>query len=142
VPARVSIVTLGVHDLNRATAFYTSLGFEPSSVSVEGVVTFFRSTGSVLALWSSDELAADAGVPSAGTGFQHMALAMNLDSREELEATYGAWVAAGATPLKPPHDVFFGASSYLADLDGHLWELAYNRDFPFTDDGRLDLPPP
>ena len=65
---------------------------------------------------------------------------MNLRSAEELYDTFAAWVAAGATPLKQPHDVFFGASSYVSDLDGHIWELAYNRDFPFTDDGRLDLP--
>ena len=45
-------------------------------------------------------------------------------------------------PLLLTHDVFFGASSYIRDLDGHIWELAYNRDFPFTEDGRLDLPTP
>jgi predicted lactoylglutathione lyase len=138
--ATVSIVTLGVSDLGRATEFYTSLGFQRSTASVEGVVTFLRTPGSVLALWPSQDMADDIGISVEGSGFRHFGLAMNLRSTEELYDTFAAWVVAGATPLKEPHDVFFGASSYASDLDGHIWELAYNRDFPFTDDGRLDLP--
>ena len=138
--ALVSLITLGVRDLRRATAFYEAVGFERSSVSVDGVVTFFRSEGPVLALWSSAELADDAGVSADGSGFRHCSFAMNLHSEEELQDVYDAFVAAGATPMKPVHEVFFGASSYVADLDGHVWELAYNRDFPFRLDGRLDLP--
>jgi len=138
--ASVSIVTLGVSDLGRATDFYTSLGFERSTASVEGVVTFLRTPGSVLALWPSQDMADDIGVSVEGSSFNNIGLAMNLRSAEELDETFAAWVAAGAAPLKEPHDVFFGASSYVSDLDGHIWELAYNRDFPFTDDGRLDLP--
>src|SRR5689334_12586586 len=103
--APISLVTLGVQDLARATAFYEAVGFERSSVSVEGVVTFFRSEGSSLALWSSAELAADAGVSGEGSGFRHGSLAMNLPSEEELQATFDAFVAAGATPLKPVHEV-------------------------------------
>jgi predicted lactoylglutathione lyase len=140
VAALVSLITLGVRDLQRATAFYEAVGFERSSVSVDGVVTFFRSEGPVLALWSSTELADDAGVSVDGFGFRHCSFAMNLRSEEELQGVYDAFVAAGATPMKPVHEVFFGASSYVADLDGHVWELAYNRDFPFRPDGRLDLP--
>jgi predicted lactoylglutathione lyase len=138
--ATVSIVTLGVSDLARASEFYTSLGFERSSASVEGVVTFLRTPGPVLALWPSPDMADDIGVPVEGSGFRHVSFAMNVHSEDELAATFAAWVAAGAAPLKDPHQVFFGASSYVADLDGHIWELAYNRDFPFTPDGRLDLP--
>jgi uncharacterized protein len=138
--ALLSMVTLGVADVGRATAFYTSLGFDRSSASVDGVVTFLRTPGSVLALFSSSDLADDAGMSVEGSGFRHVSLAMNLHSEEELEVTFDAWVAAGATPVKEPHEVFFGATSYVADPDGHLWELAYNRDFPFTEDGRLDLP--
>jgi predicted lactoylglutathione lyase len=140
VSALLSIVTLGVADVGRATAFYTSLGFDRSSASVDGVVTFLRTPGSVLALFSSSDLADDAGISAEGTGFRHVSLAMNLRSDDELNATFDAWVAAGAAPVKEPHEVFFGATSYVTDLDGHLWELAYNRDFPFTEDGRLDLP--
>jgi uncharacterized protein len=138
--ALLSIITLGVSDLARATEFYTSLGFDRSSASVDGVVSFLRTPGSVLALWPSQELADDAGLAVEGSGFRHVSLAVNVTSSEELDATFEAWVAAGATPVKYPHEVFFGASSYVSDLDGHLWELAYNRDFPFTPDGRLDLP--
>ena len=85
-------------------------------------------------------MADDIGVSVEGTGFRHVSLAMNVHNADELYTTFAAWVAAGATPLKEPHDVFFGASSYIRDLDGHISELAYNRDFPFTEDGRLDLP--
>jgi len=138
--ASVSIVTLGVSDLGRATAFYTSLGFERSTASVDGIVTFLQTPGSVLALWPSQEMADDVGVSVEGWGFRHVSFAMNLRSAEELDETFAAWVGAGATPLKEPHEVFFGASSYVSDLDGHIWELAYNRDFPFTPEGRLDLP--
>lgn len=141
MPAVVSIVTLGVSDLARATEFYTSLGFDRSSASVDGIVTFLRTPTCVLALWSSQDMADDAGLSVEGSGFRHVSLAMNVSSGEELDTTFEAWVAAGATPLKYPHDVFFGASSYVTDPDGHLWELAFNRDFPFTPDGRLDLPP-
>ena len=139
--ARLSLVTLGVGDVRRATAFYTSLGFDRSSVSVEGEVSFFRMAGSVLAVWGMDAMAADVGVTPEGTGFQAHALAMNFDSEADVDAAFDQWATAGATVVKlPEHTSWGGYTGYVADLDGHLWELAYNPGFAFTADGQLDLP--
>src|SRR5215467_12117201 len=92
----------GVGDLGRATEFYTSLGFQRSTASVEGEVTFLRTSGCVLALWPSRDMADDIGISVEGFGFRHFGLAMNLRSADELYDTFAAWVAAGATPLKEP----------------------------------------
>ena len=81
VPARVSLITLGVVDLNRSTDFYRALGWPLSSASVFGAVSFFRTGGAVLALWGRGDLAADANVDAAATGgFRAVALAINLDT--------------------------------------------------------------
>jgi uncharacterized protein len=139
--ARLSLVTLAVEDVRRATAFYTSLGFEPSSASVDGEVTFFRTVGSVLAVWGRADMAADVGVAPEGSGFRGAGLAMNHDSEADVDRSFEQWEAAGATVVKPPeHTSWGGYTGYVADLDGHLWELAYNPGFGFTPDGRIELP--
>lgn len=138
--ARLSIVTLGVADLARARSFYEGLGFERSSMSQESIC-FYRMAGSVLALFGWDELAEDAGVPHAGTGFRGVTLAMNLDSPGEVDRTWQRWVDAGAAPVKAPAAVFWGGySSYVADPDGHLWELAHNPFVTFDEAGVMDVP--
>jgi uncharacterized glyoxalase superfamily protein PhnB len=138
---RLSLVTLGVEDLDRATAFYTTLGFERSSASVDGDVTFFRMAGSVLALYPRERLAADVGIAVDGTGFRAITLAMNCDSEADVDWAFEQWAAAGASVMMPPeHAAWGGYTGYVADLDGHLWELAYNPGWGFTVDGRLDLP--
>lgn len=137
---RLSIVTLGVADLARARAFYEGLGFERSSASQDSIC-FYRMAGSVLALFDRHELADDAGVPEPGKGFRAVTLAMNLDDPAEVDATWQRWVDAGATPVKAPATVFWGGySSYVADLDGHLWELAHNPYVSFDPDGVMHLP--
>ncbi len=139
--ARLSLVTLGVNDLSRATAFYTTLGFQRSSASVDGDVTFFRMAGSVLALYGWDRLARDAGVGTVSSGFRGVSLAMNLDSEDLVDQAIEQWATAGASIMKlPEHAVWGGYTGYVADLDGHLWELAYNPGFAITPDGQLDLP--
>jgi predicted lactoylglutathione lyase len=139
--ARLSLVTLGVSDLSRATAFYTTLGFPRSSVSVDGDVTFFRMAGSVLALYPRERLAEDAGVEAQGSGFRGVALAMNCDSEDGVDQAFEQWASAGASIMKlPAHAVWGGYTGYVADLDGHLWELAFNPGFTFTPDGLVDLP--
>jgi predicted lactoylglutathione lyase len=141
VPARLSLVTLGVADVAAATAFYRSLGWEPSSASVEGVVTFFATDGGQLALWGAADLAADAGA-APGRPSAAVALAMNCDSREQVDAVVERWVAAGGTVARPPTPAteYEGYSGYLADPDGHLWEVAWNPGFPIGEDGRPRLP--
>jgi uncharacterized glyoxalase superfamily protein PhnB len=138
---RLSLVTLGVADVERATSFYLSLGFERSSASVDGAVTFFRMAGSVLALYGRGDLAADAGLGADGSGFRAVSLSINFDTADGVDRAFESWAAAGATVLRSPSSTAWGGYvGYVSDLDGHLWELAYNPGFPFTADGRIDLP--
>ena len=142
VPNRISIITLGVADLAAATAFYESLGWRRSSSSVDAM-TFISMQGSALGLYQWDSLADDAKVPSAGTGFRGVALALNCASRDEVDAVFAEWVAAGGADVLAPHAAFWGGySSYVADRDGHLWEIVHNPYASNDADGRLVLGPP
>jgi uncharacterized protein len=137
VPNRISIVTFGVADLERATAFYESLGWVRSSASMP-TITFFDTVGPVFGLYEWSALADDAHVSPDGTGFRGVALAMNLASSDEVDAVFAEWLAAGASSVVEPHKAFWGGySSYVADLDGHLWELAHNPYATLDADGRL-----
>jgi catechol 2,3-dioxygenase-like lactoylglutathione lyase family enzyme len=142
VPARVSLVTLGVKDVARSTAFYVDLGWPLSSASVPGDVSFFKTAGGLLAVWSEDALAADAGMPggpSADRGGH--ALAVNVESREEVDAALAMAVAAGGRITRPALETDWGGyNGYFADPDGHLWEVAHNPFWPIGDDGRPTLP--
>lgn len=139
---RISLITLGVRDLDRAVRFYRDgLGFPLSSASVEGVVAFFRSGGAVLALYPRDLLAADARLSLDGTGFGGITLAHNVRQRHEVEGVLTQAVAAGAELLKPAQQTDWGGyHGYFADLDGYAWEIAWNPGFPFAPDGSLALP--
>lgn len=138
VPQRVSLVTLGVADVGRSTTFYESLGWRRSASSQEGVITFFNMQGSALAVFGREALADDAHTPADGGGFRAVTLAINLDSEAEVDAVFDEWVAAGATPVKRPERVEWGGySSYVADPDGHLWEVAHNPYSPNDADGRM-----
>jgi len=137
VPNRISIVTLGVADLARSTAFYESLGWERSSASMP-TITFFEMQGSVLGLYEWSALADDAKVPAEGSGFRGVTLALNLASTAEVDTAFAEWRAAGAASVVEPHTAFWGGySSYVADPDGHLWELAHNPYATIDADGRL-----
>jgi catechol 2,3-dioxygenase-like lactoylglutathione lyase family enzyme len=143
VPARISLVTLGVADVERATAFYESLGWPRSASSVEGSVTFIQTSGPVLGLFGWEALADDADVSPVGEGFRGTSLALNLTSPDEVDEVFAAFVAAGATPRTQPHEAFWGGyTSYVADPDGHLWEIAHNPHATFDDAGRLQIDPP
>jgi len=127
---RISIVTLGVSDLARSTQFYRDgLGL-PLSQSSNDAISFFETQGSWLALYPRDELAADATVPADGSGFAGFTLAHNVRSREEVDALLAQAETAGATIIKPAQDADWGGySSYFADPDGFLWEVAWNPHF-------------
>jgi catechol 2,3-dioxygenase-like lactoylglutathione lyase family enzyme len=142
VPARVSLITLAVIDLTRSTDFYRALGWPLSSASVFGTVSFFRTGGAVLALWGRDDLAADVRVEAAVTsGFRAVALAINLETPEDVDAALQQAVAAGGRLVRPAHTADWGGySGYFADPDGHLWEVAYNPFWPIGLDGRPILP--
>lgn len=124
--ARISMMTLGVRDMEAAVAFYeTGLGLP--RIDSPPTVAFFQLNGSWLGLYGWEELAEDATVPSTGEGFRGVALAHNLTSEAEVDALMAQAVAAGATMVKKPQSVFWGGySGYFQDLDGHLWELAFN----------------
>jgi predicted lactoylglutathione lyase len=136
VPQRISIVTLGVSDLARSTTFYESLGWERANSLPS--ISLFQMSGVVFGLYQWDALADDAKVPAAGSGFRGVTLAMNYASADEVDAVYAEWLAAGATSMVEPHTAFWGGySSYVADPDGHLWEIAHAPGTTFDEAGRL-----
>jgi len=138
-PQRVTLITLGVADPDRARAFYAALGWTPAEET--GTVVFYRLNGLVLGLFGLSDLAADQGRPDAALGTGAMTLAQNFATEAEVDAAYAAALAAGATPLKAPQKVFWGGySGYFADPDGHVWEMAMNPFWPLAPDGSLTLP--
>ncbi len=139
--AAISVVTLGVADVARATHFYEALGFALSRSQSQESVSFFRAGGVVLALFGRAALAEDAALADTPRGpFGGVTLARNLPSKKAVDTAFADALAAGATALKPPQDVFWGGySGYVADLDGHPIELAWNPFFPLREDGSIDL---
>jgi uncharacterized protein len=138
---RITLVTLGVADLERALGFYRDgLGWRPSSASVEGDVAFFQLGGLVLALWSRANLAEDARL-APDDGWGAVTLAHNVRSRDEADTVVAAMLAAGGSLLKAPVATDWGGySGYVADPDGHPWEVAHNPYWPLRDDGTVELP--
>lgn len=137
----VSLVTLGVDDLDRATRFYEAWGWRRSSASVADTVTFLRGGAVVLGLFGRDDLAADAGVAPGAPGPGSVALAMNLGDEAAVDEALATAVAAGGRITRPAERAPWGGySGYLTDPDGHLWEVAHNPGFPLLDDGRVRLP--
>lgn len=123
---RLSFVTLGVKDVARARSFYERLGLHASPKSNEHV-TFFQMNGLMLGLWSWDELALDAQLPPAGSGFRGVALAYNVRERADVDVLLREVEDAGGKILKPAREVFWGGySGYFADVDDHVWEVAWN----------------
>ena len=141
LPARVSLVTLGVADVGASTRFYAALGWPVSGQSQDGV-TFIRTAGPVLALYGYADLAADAGAPAGGPPeFSGVTLAVNVGSRAEADQAFAAALAAGARLVRAPEPTFWGGySGYFMDPDGHRWEVAHNPFWPLGDDGLVDLP--
>jgi catechol 2,3-dioxygenase-like lactoylglutathione lyase family enzyme len=135
---RLSLVTLGVADLERSLRFYEGLGWRRGNQHAE--VVFFQLGGAVLGLWSRESLAADADMAPQGSGFGGITLAYNTRSREEVDAVLAEAKAAGATIPKPAEDAFWGGySGYFADPDGHLWEVAWNPGWTIGEDGGVTL---
>ena len=132
---KLSLVTLGVADLERSLRFYRDgLGLPPENHDPDAGVVFFRMEGNMLlAIWPREELAKDAGISPEGSGFGGMSLAHNVPSKEAVDAVFAEALAAGAKALKQPGDVFWGGyTAYFADPDGHLWEVAWNPETDLT----------
>jgi predicted CoA-binding protein/predicted lactoylglutathione lyase len=141
---RISLITLGVLDLARATRFYEGLGWRKAPASQESV-TFIQLGNIVLSLFPREELAKDAGVDAGveqcAAGFSGIALAYNASSEDEVDRLMALAVDTGARLVKTPQKVFWGGySGYFEDPEGHLWELAYNPFFPLDDKGNVRLP--
>jgi uncharacterized protein len=137
---RVSIVTLGVADLERSREFYERLGWRRSMSKSEGIV-FFQVGGMALALYPREELAKDANVSSDGDGFSGISLAYNTRNRDEVDTALEDAKTAGAKILKPAQEAFWGGySGYFSDPDGFLWEVAWNPFFAIAEDGSIRLP--
>ncbi len=140
-PQRVTLITLGVADLDRATKFYGDLGWTPQDSPPE--VRFYQINGMVLGLFGLKDLAKDQGRPDAELGVGASTLAQNFETEAEVDAAFAAALDAGATALKAPEKVFWGGySGYYADPDGHVWEVAHNPFWPLSADGSLRLPTP
>jgi catechol 2,3-dioxygenase-like lactoylglutathione lyase family enzyme len=130
VEPRISVITLGVADLERATRFYEA-GLGLPRLRTPPSVAFFELGNTWLALWPRESLAADAGVSARRSGFPGFSLAHNVRSPAEVDALLAHVVTVGGTILKPGHETDWGGySGYFADPDEFLWEVAYNPDFP------------
>lgn len=130
--AKISLITLGVADLQKSLHFYREgLGFETNNFKEGDDVVFFKMEGTWLALYPKEKLAEDAKISPAGSGFSGITLAHNVFSIEDVDKVFEHAISIGAKAVKKPEKVFWGGySGYFADPDGYLWEVAYN---PFTD---------
>jgi catechol 2,3-dioxygenase-like lactoylglutathione lyase family enzyme len=130
--ARISILTLGVQDLERAVRFYRDgLGLVTEGIIgtefENGAVAFFDLNGGLkLALWPTKSIAADTGLQFQ-EGYMRATIGHNVFSREEVDAVLEAARQAGAQIVKPAFETFYGGyAAYFTDPDRHLWEIAFN----------------
>jgi uncharacterized protein len=135
---RITVVTLGVRDLEVARRFYEALGWH-TGAEPGGDVVFFQAGDMVLSLWDRARLAEDSCVEDT-PGWGGVTLALNLGSREEVDAAIEEARAAGATIGREPAETFWGGySSVFLDPDGHPWEVAHNPHWTLTPDGGVSL---
>lgn len=129
----ITLLTLGVDDLDRSVAFYRDgLGFPTQGIvgaDIEnGAVAFFKLEGGLrLALWPRRSIAADTGLPASPRAPTNLTIGHNVPSRNDVDAVMAQALAAGATVVKAAHDTFYGGyAGYFQDPDGHVWEVAFN----------------
>ncbi|HET6371319.1 MAG TPA: VOC family protein [Nitrospiria bacterium] len=130
---RITLITIGVDDLERSLRFYRDgLGLKTEGIVgtefEHGAVVFFElQAGLKLALWPRKNLAHDSGLPLGTPSPTEFTLGHNVSSREEVDSMMEQARAAGAVIVKPAHDTFWGGyAGYFQDPDGHLWEVAWN----------------
>jgi predicted lactoylglutathione lyase len=138
VEQRLSLVTLGVADLEESRRFYEELGWKRGNNSAD--VVFFQLSGMILALWSRSALAGDAGLAPNERGFGGITLAYNARSKQDVDSVLTEAERAGARILKPARDTDWGGyAGYFADLDGHPWEVAWNPGWTLNKKGDVKL---
>lgn len=130
---RITLVTLGVSDLEESIRFYRDgLGLPMQEREDDSDVAFFPLDGTWLSLYPRESLADDATVPADGNGFAGITLAHNVSTKEEVDAVLNEAAASGGRIVKPAQEAFWGGyAGYFADPDEHLWEVAYPQ---LTDD--------
>ena len=131
--ARITLITLGVEDLERSLSFYRDgLGLASEGIVgtefEHGAVAFFPlQQGLTLAIWPRDSIAHDTGLPKASSSPTELTIGHNVASREAVDDVMGQAVRAGATVVKTATDTFWGGyAGYFQDPDGHVWEVAWN----------------
>ncbi len=131
--ARITLITLGVDDLERSLRFYRDgLGLPTRGIVgrefEHGAVAFFDlQAGLKLAVWPRDDLAHDAGLSKSAHSPTELSIGHNVRSREEVDAVMKEAAKAGAKIVKPARETFWGGyAGYFQDPDGHLWEIAWN----------------
>jgi catechol 2,3-dioxygenase-like lactoylglutathione lyase family enzyme len=143
VPANLSIVTLGVADLERSARFYRDLGWEQRGDLAQGIV-WFKTSGSWLGLFGYDALAEDAALQATPESdlppYRGSTLAINLVSEDAVDLAFARVHEVGGRIVKPAHRTDWGGySGYFADPDGHLWEICHNPGFPLDAEGRIEI---
>ena len=135
---RLTIIGLGVEDLTVSSAFYEEkFGWKKTGASNENI-SFFQLNGILLSLYPHEKLAEDAGISPVGSGFKGVTLAFNARSEQEVDELIADLAGKGVKIVKQPEKVFWGGySSYIADPDGHLWEIAYNPFLPIDAEGNV-----
>ncbi len=134
---RISLVTLGVQDIDRSRAFYEAIGW--TGQSPDGEVVFFQAGGMILALWDRGRLAVDSVVSDEG-GWGGVTLAHNVRTPEEVDQVLADAAEAGALIGRPGAATFWGGySGVFIDPDGHPWEVAHNPGWPIAPDGSIRL---
>jgi uncharacterized protein len=136
---RLTLLTLGVSDYERAKAFYRALGWSPA-LEVEETA-FFQGNGVILALWAREKLGPDLGISDDGARWSGIAMAHNVRSPEEVHEVIEQARTSGAEITREPADTFYGGyAGAFRDLDGHAWEIAHNPGFGLDDAGNIVLP--
>jgi len=130
---RITLITLGVGDLERSLRFYRDgLGLKTEGIVgtqfEHGAVAFFDlQAGLKLALWPRESIAHDTSLPVSPSSATEFTIGHNVSSKQEVDAVMAQAKKAGATIVKPAHDTFWGGySGYFQDPDRHVWEVAWN----------------
>lgn len=130
---RITVITLGVDNLERSLAFYRDgLGLPTQGIIGKefehGAVAFFDlQSGLKLALWSRDDIAYDTNIPKTPRSATELTIGHNANSKKEVDAVMEQAKRAGAKIIKEAEDTFWGGySGYFQDPDGHLWEIVWN----------------
>lgn len=136
---KLNLITLGTIDFEKSVKFFEKLGWKKSEMSVESLA-LFPLGGITLALHPRHELAADAQQPDTAAGFAGITFSINAKKESEVDAILVEVVKAGGTLVKPAQKVYWGGySGYFKDLDGHLFEVAFNPFWELDEEDNLKI---